>query len=116
MNDQIEALGAQYRKCADAYGTASVRGDAKAMNRNFDKLTAIGLKLRAYGEKGEAILRRLMKDRSEAVASWAATDSLPFAEAQALEVLDAIAAAHGPIPFNARMTAKQWRAGELKIR
>jgi hypothetical protein len=116
MNDQIDALGTQYRKCAEAFGAASVRGDAKAMNKNFDKLAAIGPKLRAYGAKGEAILRCLMKDRSEAVASWAATDSLPFAEAEGLEVLDAIATRNGPIPFGARMTAKQWRAGELKLR
>lgn len=115
MNDQVNALETQYRKCAESFGVASVRGDAKAMNKNFDKLAAIGPKLRAYGEKGEAVLRRLMKDRSEAVASWAATDSLPFAEAEALEVLDAIATKNGPIPFSARMTAREWRAGELKI-
>lgn len=116
MNNQIDALESEYRKCAEAFGAASVRGDARAKNRNFDRLAAIRPKLRACGEQGQAILRRLMKDRSDAVATWAATDSLPFAEAEALEVLDTVAKKYGPIPFSAMMTAKQWRAGELKIR
>ena len=81
----------------------------------FDRINAIGPKLRAHGMQGEAVLRRLMKDRSDAIASWAATDSLPFAEAEGLAVLDAIGKKAGSIAFDAEMTAEQWRAGELKI-
>lgn len=96
--------------------SADLDPEVRPSSRNFKKLAAIGPELRASGAKDEAILRCLMKDGSEAVASWAATDRLPFAEAEALEVVDAIATKHGPIPFSARMTAKQWRAGELEIR
>jgi hypothetical protein len=81
----------------------------------YDKLIAIDPKLRACGKHGEAVLRRLMKDRSDAVASWAATDSLPFAEAEGLAVLDSIAKKAGSIAFDAEMIAEKWRAGELKI-
>jgi hypothetical protein len=115
MSKQIGALEAEYRTCAEAYGAAVILGDAKATTRNYDKLIAIGPKLRAYGTLGQAVLRRLMKNPSDAVASWAATDSLPFAEADGLIVLDAIAKKTGSIAFDAEMTAEQWRAGELKI-
>lgn len=57
-----------------------------------------------------------MKDRSDAVARSAAFDSLPFAEVEALEVLDAIAKKAGPIALDAMMCAELWRAGELKVR
>lgn len=114
MTNQIRALEVEYRKCAEVIGKASVLGDAKTINWNYDKLAVIGAKLKAYGEQGQAILHRLMKDSSDAVASLAAIDSLFFAEAEGLEVLDSIAEKHGPIAFNARITARQWRAGELK--
>lgn len=73
-------------------------------------------RLRACGKQSEAALLRLMKDRSDAVAVWAAADSLLFAEVEALEVLDRIATKKGLIPFDARIIAEQWRAGELEIR
>ncbi len=47
---------------------------------------------------------------------WAATDSLPFAEAEALQVLDAVAKKNGPIPFGCkddRKTAECRRAQDL---
>lgn len=115
MSKQIDALEAEYRKYAEAYGRAVELGDAKATNKNYDKINAIGPRLRAHGMQGEAVLRRLMKDRSDAIASWAATDSLPFAEAEALAVLDAIGKKAGSIAFDAEMTAEQRRAGKLKI-
>lgn len=116
MTVKIEALEVEYLKCAEAIGRASVLGDAKTMNRNYDKLAVIRAKLKACGAQGQGILRRLMKDSSDAVASLAAIDSLLFAETEGLEVLDSIAKKHGPVAFNARITARQWRAGEFKVR
>lgn len=115
MSNQLLRLETEYRNYAESYGKAVERDDTKTANRMFDKINAIGPKLRAHGMKGEAVLRRLMKDRSDAIASWAATDSLPFAEAEALAVLDAIGKKAGSIAFDAEMTAEQWRAGKLKI-
>jgi len=116
MNNSIDELESDYRKYAEAFGKAAERSDSKATNRNFDKLAVVRLKLRACGETGKAVLRRLMKDRSNAIAKCAAVDSLPFAEAEALEVLDAIGKKAGPIALDAEMTAELWRAGELKNR
>ena len=115
MNNQLLRLESDYRKYAEAYGKAVERDDATAANRMFDKINALGPKLRAHGLQGEAVLRRLMKDRSDVIASWAATDSLPFAEAEGLAVLDALGKKAGSIAFDAEMTAEQWRAGKLKI-
>lgn len=116
MNNPIEALESEYRECGEAFGEAVKLGDPAASNKNFRKRAAIVQKLRTCGKQGESVLRRLMKDRSDAVAVWAATDSLLFAEVDALKVLDRIASKKGLIPFDARIIAEQWRAGELKIR
>jgi hypothetical protein len=116
MPNQIDALESKYRKYADASTAAILRGDAKTANRNFDKLVAIAPKLKAFGAEGEAVLRRLMKDASDAVATSAAFDCLPFAEAEALEVLDAIARKAGIAALDAKMIAKEWRAGRLRNR
>lgn len=115
MIGNTEALEANYRTCAEAYGAAYMRGDHKVTNRNYDKLTVLVAKLRTCGEKGEAILRRLMKDESDAIAMCAATHSLPFAERDALDVLDSIARRGGVIGFSAETTVKEWKSGRLTI-
>ena len=115
MSIKLDVLESRYRQHGVTYEAAALLGDAKAMNKIFAKWIAIGPKLRGAGEDGQSVLRRLMGDPSDAVATWAATDSLPFAEKEALKVLDAIAKKGGPIPFDAMMTAEQWRAGKLNI-
>jgi hypothetical protein len=115
MNRLTESLESQYRESGEAFGEAIRLGDPKAMDKNYKKRIAIRKRLRACGKQGEEILHHLMKNRSDAVAVWAAADSLVFAEADALEVLDAVAKKNGMIPFNARIIAEQWRAGELDI-
>ncbi len=87
MNHDPEALETKYRKIANDYGAAYVKGDHKAANKNYDKLAALLPKLRATSDRGKEILRRLMKDESDAVATWAATHSLPIAENDALVTL-----------------------------
>jgi len=116
MSNQIDALESGYRQYAEAFGRAALRGDVRATRENYGKLAVIRVKLKGSGKEGEAVLRRLMKDSSDAIAVRAAIDSLPFAEREGLEVLDAIAEKNGPIAFDARMTAKQWRAGQLRNR
>lgn len=116
MNIAIESLESEYRRCGESFSAAAKLGDAKESDRSFKKRATIRRELRALGKQGEAVLRRLMKDRSDAVSVWAATDSLVFAEREALEVLDSIARKKGLIAFDAKIIAEQWRAGELKIR
>lgn len=114
MADQIDVLELKYRKYAEARGLAAARCDVRATNRNYKKLAEIRAKLRACGEQGKAVLCRLMKDGSDAIAMSGAVDRLPFAEAEALKVLDAIARKMGPVALDAMTCAELWRAGELK--
>ena len=116
MSNQIDAYESGYRRYAEAFGRAALKGDTKGTRENFAKLAAVRAKLKACGREGEALLRCLMRDSSDAVAVRAAIDSLPFAEEESLEVLDAIARKSGPMAFDARMTAKLWRAGGLRKR
>lgn len=115
MNSTITNLEAEYRELAQVHGGAFQKGNYKIANISHDKLFEIFRELRSKGVEGEAVLRRLMRDPSISIASWAATHSLPFAESEALEVLDALAQQGGIIAFSAEIAAKQWRAGKLKI-
>lgn len=111
----VETLEARYRKYAEEYGAAYTGYDYKRTNRNHDKLVALLPELRATADRGEEILRRLMKDSSDAVATWAATHSLPIAEKDALATLDAIAQRGGMIGFGAKMVIEEWKCGRLVI-
>lgn len=115
MNPDAKALEIKYRKIAKEYGAAYVNGDHKVANRNYDKLVALLPKLRATDDRGKEILRRLMKDECDAVATWAATHSLPIAESDALAILRAIAQKEGVIGFSAEMVLKEWKGGRLVI-
>jgi hypothetical protein len=115
MMDNVEALESKYREYAKDYGAAYTSGDYRTTNRNHAKLAALLPELRATGEQGEAILHRLMRDRSDIIAMWAATHSLPFAEREAIATLDAIARRGGIIGHSAKMVIKEWQAGRLVI-
>ena len=110
-----ETLETKYRKYADVHGAGFIEGDSKAANRNYDKLAALLPTLRATSDRGEEILRRLMKDPSDAVATWAATHCLPISEEEALSTLRAIAGRGGIIGFSAETVIKEWKSGRLMI-
>lgn len=116
MSDAMENLEDKCRKYAEDHATASKNGDYREANRNYDKLTKLLSELRVTHDKGEEILRRLMKDRSDAVSMWAATQSLPIAEKEALAILEAVSARGGIIGFNAEMVISEWKSGRLTIR
>lgn len=111
----VETLEAKYREYAEYYGEAYKNGDYKTTNRNYAKLAALLPKLRAIGEQGEELLHRLMKDHSDAIAMWAATHSLPFAEKEAIATLEAIARRGGIIGHSSKMVIEEWQGGRLVI-
>lgn len=115
MTCDSRILESEYRKCAEDYGAAYIQGDYKTTNKNYLKLAKLLQKLRATGKHGEEILRRLMTDRSDAVAMWAATHSLPISEKEALVTLVAIAGRGGIIGHSSKMVIREWQAGRLVI-
>ena len=116
MSRAIENIEDKIRKYAECHAVASKNGDYREANRNYDKLAMLLSKLRATHDKGEGILLRLMKDRSDAVSMWAATQSLPIAEKEALATLEAVVARGGIIGLDAEMVIKEWKSGRLTIR
>lgn len=115
MLASMEELESDYRRFAEEHGAATQRGDHRCANSSYKSLIAIVRKIRERQQDGETILIRLMRDENLSVACWAATHCLPFAEIEALSVLDALARTHGIIGFGAKMTAQQWRSGQLVI-
>lgn len=114
-NHSAGALEASYRRFAEGHGAGWTSGNSRLANRNHDKLVALLPKLRATADRGAEILRRLMKDPSDAVAMCAATHSLPISEAEALATLRAIARKGGVMGFNAETVIKEWKSGRLTI-
>lgn len=113
--EKIQALGHKYHDFAEAHGAATQRGDYKAANKSYAKLVEVLLGIRTHGKDGEASLVRLSRDPNDAVACWAATHSLPFAESNALDVLKALSTRAGPMGFSAQMVIQEWMKGQLVI-
>lgn len=58
---------------ATAHRYLFVEGDVKASNRAHDKLTKIAVKFRQIPDRGEHILRELIRSSNESVRGWAAS-------------------------------------------
>jgi len=113
--ETIEILEHRYRELAEAHGAATLSGDYKRASKSHDALIATLLELRIHGSSYEAALKRLMADPNASVAGWAATHSLPFAEAEALAVLKGLSNGTGPVAFGAGIVIQQWNKGQLVL-
>ena len=111
----IERLTDAYHRAASAHGEATVAGDHKAANRNHDVLAAVYRELRARGASAQKTLLPLMQDPDDSVRCWAGSHCLEFAPEQAEPVLRALSESRGILAFNAKMTLREWRKGNLSF-
>jgi hypothetical protein len=111
----LEQLTDAYRRAASAHGEATVAGDHEAANRHHDILAEVYRELRARGTAAKEALLPLMQDPDDAVRSWAAAHGLEFAPEKAEPVLSALAESRGISAFNAKMTLREWRKGNLSF-
>jgi hypothetical protein len=111
----VEQLTAAYQRAASAHGQATAAGDHEAANRHHDLVAAIYRELRSRGLLAQKALLPLMQDPDDAVRSWAASHALEFSPEQAEPVLIALAESRGISAFNAKMTLREWRKGNLSF-
>jgi hypothetical protein len=111
----LEQLTDVYRHAAAAHGEATAAGDHEAANRHHDIVAAVYRELRSRSLSAQKALLPLMQDPDEAVRSWAAAHGLEFAPEEAEPVLTALAESRGISAFNAKMTLREWRNGNLSF-
>ena len=113
--ESLDQLIEKYRHAASAHGRATVDGDNETANRNHDIVAAIYRELRQRGTPAQLALLPLLQDSDDALRSWAASHALEFKPEEAEPVLEAIAASRGILAFNAKMTLRVWRNGDLAL-
>lgn len=111
INNLKEALKF-FEDAAIKYGEAIRNGKSKIANRNFDILADIAKYLRKNNSLYELSIFYTHPDIS--LRSWAATYLLPVYEKESIKVLKEIAKMDGIESFNAEMTIKEWKNGNLR--
>jgi HEAT repeat protein len=87
---------------------------AEESNRAFDEGVTIWMELKQRGREGVDFFLRLLQSPNPAVRMNAASLALLDEPEQAEPVLQQLTNEPRLLGFSARMTLKQWRAGELK--
>lgn len=89
-------------------------GNAKIANMNYDKINAIR---KVWKKDGVDLkeLRPLLKHEDDAVKSTTAFILLPILTNEAEQTLEIVATKRGVVGFEAGMTLKEWRKGNLKF-
>jgi len=115
MTDKLKKIIAEYRLCAKKHGEATMEGDYKLANENYDKLVKLLQKIRQFGNDGDIALLSLIEDENQSVRCWAATDSLKYDKRKAVKVLKKLSKEEGIIAFDAKMVLSEWKKGNLKL-
>lgn len=88
-------------------------GDSNKGNKCYDELLDIAVELRSEGKLIE--LETLLDDIEDGVKFEAASKLLTINSKKAEKALVSITEKKGALPFTAKMTLKQWKAGKLKF-
>ncbi|MGD6842173.1 hypothetical protein ACQCVH_06580 [Bacillus infantis] len=87
--------------------------DSTKGNKCYDELLTIAIELRNEGNLHE--LDGLLDSENEGVQFEAATKLLTLNFEKAEKTLEKLTDKKGILPFSAKMTLRQWRAGNLKF-
>jgi hypothetical protein len=109
--ETLERLAASYRAAAIE---ASNLADSRRQNRAARRAHAFALKLRATPD-GRAAVLLLLNDEDPYVRLWSATDALKWAPEAAVEVLERLVEEHGRGAFEANVTLRLFREGNLDL-
>jgi hypothetical protein len=104
-----------YEEAASAHGQANRRGDFRAGNPAADAVAAIYREIRSRGFEHQRMLLPLLLSTDDGVRGWAAAHALEFEPRQGEAILLDIAKLKGSEGFDAKMTLKVWREGNLRF-
>jgi hypothetical protein len=110
QSEPYAAVLADYRATAVAWDRA--QGDPTEANRLFDRMHRLAGELKST-EDGRRAITALINDPSVGVRLIAASDSLAWAEAEAIDALKQIEGGRGTHAVSAKYTLKEFREGRL---
>lgn len=102
-----------FEEAAIKHAEATKKSDYKTGNKNYNK----EIKALSFLKEHEGIdeLLKYLDHDNIGVRTAAATYLLPKHEKEGIRVLEDIAKGSGILSFNAEMTLKEWRKGNLKL-
>ena len=112
MSEGVGELLAAYAATAERWH--ELRSDAGAANPVFDENERLAVALRGSAE-GRAGIARLLAHPASGVRVLAAAHSLDHCEAEAVVVLEALAAGEGLHAIAAEYALDEFRAGTLQL-
>lgn len=101
---------------ASDHGRHTREGGSRGTNSAYRKLHDAREAMRLESDGGRGALLALLEHQDASVRKWAALYLLPSDEDAALSVIDAIGREDGLVALGARTTAREWRAGRLKVK
>lgn len=109
----MDARVEKFREVAEKRWKYLDEGNSKEGNKCFDELLEIAKELRSENKLLE--LEQLLNDPSEGVKFEASSKLLTVNSKKAEKAMTEITKKKGSLPFTAKMTLKQWKAGNLKF-
>jgi hypothetical protein len=112
-----EELTEAFVEHATAHRDLFVDGDVKASNRAHDRLIKVAVQFRQLPDRGEHMLRELMRCTNESVRGWAAYFMLTIDEKLAIRTMRDIARTtqSASEKITCDTTIEEWRAGRLEV-
>lgn len=109
----MDARVVQFKEIALKRWIYLEEGDSKKGNKYYDELLSIATELRDDGRLID--LECLLDEENDGVKFEVASKLLTVDNIKAEKVLIKITEKKGTLPFTAKMTLKQWKAGNLKF-
>lgn len=102
---------------ATAHKDLFIEGDVKASNRAHDRLIKVAVKFRQFPDRGEHMLRELIRSTNESVRGWAAYFMLTIDEKLAIRTMRDIARTtqSASEKITCDTTLEEWKAGRLDV-
>jgi len=110
-----DAKAQKFIAAAADHGRYTLEGDFKACNEAYDRVVLSATELRKSEDGGRASFEGLLIHPDMSVRLCAAAYLLRHNESAALKTLNEVASGSGLVAFDAEMTAKEWKAGRLKL-
>ena len=109
MDKKIE----RFRDIAEKRWEYLEKGDSKNGNKCFDELEKMIIELKAENNLKGLIV--LLEYPDDGVKLETASKLLSLYPTKSVQVLESLAMGRGILPFTAKQTLKQWKAGKMKV-
>lgn len=108
MNKKTE----EFRNIAEKRWEYLEKGDSRNGNKCFEELEKLIIEFKEEGNLENLIV--LLEDSNDGVKLEVASKLISYYPVKSVQVLESLACKRGILPFTAKQTLKQWKAGVMK--